>query len=145
MRHESLYFAYGSCMSADSFLYTCPNARRFGAGVLLHHRLMFATNKRRHSDYGVATVVRDKKEKVVGALWQVSANDHRALRRREGAPYVYSERWGTVEALLPLGKTNVKVKVPVFYYTLNVPWVIRKPSDFYLATIRRGWKELQVL
>ena len=144
-RHESLYFAYGSCMSSDSFLPTCPEARRFGVGELLHHRVMFATNKYRDSDFGVATVVQDKQEKVVGALWQISAHDRYALRRREGVPYVYSERQGTVETLLSLAVTKLSVTVPVFYYTLNAPWIIRKPSDRYLATVQIGWKEINIL
>ena len=145
-REKMLYFAYGSCMSADSFLYTCPDARREGVGFLPNHRMMFATNNRRRLDSGVATVVQDKKEKVMGALWQVNDNDHRALRRREGAPYVYSEKWGVARVVLTLqAEMKLEVKMPIFYYTLNVPWVIRRPSEFYLETIKRGKRELKMV
>lgn len=144
-REDQLYFAYGSCMSADSFMATCPDARRFGAGTLPKHRLVFATNRNRSSTSGVATVVPDKKENAVGILWHVSKNDRRALHRREGAPYVYSEQWGTVDAMIRVNGQKVTVLAPVFYYTLNMPWVMRRPSEFYMGIIKRGWGELHQL
>ncbi len=142
-RHESLYFAYGSCMVRESFLSTCPDATWYGIGELHHHRVIFATNHYRIAPSGVATVIRDEKEKTLGVLWRITFHDLSALRRREGAPFVYSEMRGYVFATITLKDgVSLQVKVPVLYYLLNEPWVERKPTKEYLAMVesgRKGW------
>ena len=86
---------------------------------------------------------RDEKEKTLGVLWRITFHDLSALRRREGAPFVYSEKNGYVFATITLKNgVSLQVKVPVLYYLLNEPWVERKPTKEYLAMVesgRKGW------
>ncbi|MDX1431250.1 MAG: gamma-glutamylcyclotransferase family protein [Gammaproteobacteria bacterium] len=66
------YFAYGINMDDTGMSVRCPGARQIGVAALEGFR--FALDPR-----GFATVVRDRRARVLGVLWTLSARDERAL------------------------------------------------------------------
>ena len=66
------YFSYGSNMDAAEMKQRCPGATLEGVAVLTDHRLMITAD-------GFATVVPDRGRRVMGALWNLTDSDERAL------------------------------------------------------------------
>ena len=66
------YFSYGSNMDAREMRQRCPGAALQGIAVLPDHRLMITAD-------GFATIVPDRGRRVMGALWQLTESDERAL------------------------------------------------------------------
>ncbi|HMO30254.1 gamma-glutamylcyclotransferase family protein [Enterovirga sp.] len=71
-----LYFAYGSNMDRAAMAARCPGARMIGLARLARHRLAIMRE-------GYATVVRDSRRAVHGALWDLPLADIPALDRYE--------------------------------------------------------------
>ena len=70
-----LNFAYGSNLDTDQMLARCPSAILEGKVVLRGYRLEF---------FGAADVHIDPRSIVPALAWRLSADDERALDRREG-------------------------------------------------------------
>jgi cation transport regulator ChaC len=80
----NFYFSYGSCMNAQDFRRTAPNAVRLGPGTLRGYRLGFT----RYSTVrrgGVADIVQDAESAVEGIVWLVPNTEMQQVDAREGA------------------------------------------------------------
>lgn len=73
----TLYFAYGANMDVAAMKTRAPTAKLLGLARLPRHRFVIMAE-------GYASVVRDARFAVHGALWEVSLADIRALDRFEG-------------------------------------------------------------
>ena len=123
-----LYFAYGSNLNHSQMKKRCSGAKYLKKFTLKGHRLCFS-HKTNHSIYGHANIVKNKKSKVDGALWNITKRDEQELDGYEGVDYNYYQK----EYFTLKGK-KVLVYVQKVYY-------LKKPNSTYLHTIIDGYKD----
>ena len=79
------YIAYGSNLNVQQMRWRCPHARIIGTSELKDYRLMFKGSK----TGSYLTIEPETGYTVPVAVWEVSAEDERALDRYEGYPSFY--------------------------------------------------------
>ena len=130
--NREVCFAFGSNLDADQLHRRCPSARILSVGRVDHHKLCFAGHSARRGG-GVATLRPSMAASTPGVLFDVDARDLAALDRFEGHPFRYQRRRTMV--LLPDGSER-----PAWVYVLPMDVPETKPSETYVATIRRGYE-----
>jgi gamma-glutamylcyclotransferase (GGCT)/AIG2-like uncharacterized protein YtfP len=85
---RSLYFAYGSNLSAEQMAARCPGSKVVGRAILPNHALTFAGHS---TSWGgaVANVVRTAGGQVEGVLYELPRGAINLLDRFEGHPFAY--------------------------------------------------------
>ena len=123
-----LYFAYGSNLNHQQMKNRCSTAKYIKKHTLNGYELCFS-HKTNHSVYGHANIVKNKKSKVNGALWDITKKDEKELDGYEGVSYnYYQKKYFTFKGKIVL------VYVQKIYY-------IQKPNSTYLHTIIEGYKD----
>ena len=74
-----LYFAYGSNLNHEQMKRRCSGAKYIKKHTLKSYKLCFS-HKTKHSIYGHANIVKNKKSKVLGALWNINKKDEKLSR-----------------------------------------------------------------
>ena len=123
-----LYFAYGSNLNHQQMKNRCSGARYIKKHTLNGYRLCFS-HKTNHSVYGHANIIKNKKSKVNGALWNITKNDEIELDGYEGVDYNYYQK----EYFTFKGKKILVYVQKVYYF--------QKPNSTYLHTIIEGYKD----
>ena len=123
-----LYFAYGSNLNHQQMKFRCSGAKYIKKHTLKFYKLCFS-HKTKHSIYGHANIVKNKKSKVLGALWNINENDENELDWYEGVDYNYYKK-----KYFTLNGKKVLVYVQNVYY-------LKKPNSSYLHTIIDGYKD----
>ena len=123
-----LYFAYGSNLNHHQMKNRCNDAKFIKKYTLRGFKLCFS-HKTNHSIYGHANIIKDKKSKVYGAIWNIKKKDEKELDWYEGVDYNYYQK----EYFRLKGK-KVLVYVQKIYY-------VKKPNSTYLHTIIEGYKD----
>ncbi len=123
-----LYFAYGSNLNHEQMKRRCNGAKYIKKHTLKSYKLCFS-HKTKSSIYGHANIIKNKKSKVLGALWNINKKDEKELDWYEGVDYnYYKKNYFTLK-----GK-KVLVYVQKIYY-------LQKPNSTYLHTIIQGYKD----
>ena len=123
-----LYFAYGSNLNHKQMKDRCNGAKYIKKHTLKSYKLCFS-HKTKSSIYGHANIIKNKKSKVLGALWNINKKDEKELDWYEGVDYnYYKKNYFTLK-----GK-KVLVYVQKIYY-------LHKPNSTYLHTIIQGYKD----
>lgn len=117
------YFAYGSNMNQDDMAYRCPSATPIGSWTLPNHKLCFRS---------VADVVPCEDNDVVGALWEIQANDEYSLDRYEGYPTLYDKYWH--DDIMYYRMQLISTDDDMFYM----------PARFYLDTMLEGYDDFDI-
>ena len=123
-----LYFAYGSNLNHKQMKDRCSGARYIMRHILIGYKLCFS-HKAKRSVYGHANIVKNKKSKVYGALWNINKKDEKELDWYEGVDYNYYQK----EYFTLKGK-KVLVYIQKVYF-------LKKPNPTYLHTIIEGYKD----
>ena len=123
-----LYFAYGSNLNHHQMNTRCSGAKYIKKYTLNGYKLCFS-HKTNHSIYGHANIIKDKKSKVYGAIWNIKKKDEKELDWYEGVDYNYYQK----EYFTLKGK-KVLVYIQKKYY-------LQKPNSTYLHTIIQGYKD----
>ena len=123
-----LYFAYGSNLNHQQMKNRCSGAKYIKKYILKSYKLCFS-HKTKHSIYGHANIVKNKKSKVYGALWNINKKDEKKLDWYEGVDYNYYQK----EYFTLKGK-KVLVYIQKVYF-------LKKPNPTYLHTIIEGYKD----
>ena len=124
------YFAYASNLNQKQMLERCPDSKPMFIATLHNYKLVF-TGWSRQRRGGVATIKRFSRERVLGAIYEVTEECLRRLDRYE-AGYnqfkvtVYDEDGEPVEAVTYI-KAGQLEETP--------------PSQQYLAVIQQGYKD----
>ena len=123
-----LYFAYGSNLNHEQMKRRCSGAKNIKKHTVKSYKLCFS-HKTKSSIYGHANIIKNKKSKVLGALWNINKKDEKELDWYEGVDYnYYKKNYFTLK-----GK-KVLVYVQKIYY-------LQKPNSTYLHTIIQGYKD----
>ncbi len=123
-----LYFAYGSNLNHQQMAKRCNGAKFVKKHILRCYKLCFS-HKTNQSIYGHANIVKNKKSKVYGVIWNINKKDEKELDWYEGVDYNYYQK-----DYFTLNKKKVLVYVQKNYYQ-------KKPNSTYLHTIIEGYKD----
>ena len=122
------YIAYGSNLNVRQMRMRCPSARIIGTATLKDYELLFKSSK----TGSYLTVEKKLGSTVPVAVWEVAAQDEKALDRYEGFPIFYYKK----ELTLPIkGIRTGKVRNRrVFVYIMHEERSIGIPSIPYMQT-----------
>ena len=126
-----LYFAYGSNLNHHQMKNRCRGAKYIKKHILRGYKLCFS-HKTNHSIYGHANIIKNKKSKVYGALWDINKKDEKELDWYEGVDYNYYQK-----QYFTLKRKKVLVYIQKIYY-------LKKPNSTYLHTIIEGYKDCNI-
>ena len=127
------YFAYASNLSRKQMLERCPDAQPKFVATLPNYKLIFAGWSRKWRG-GVASIKRTQRERVPGAIYEISDKCLNSLDRYEDYPTVYTR--ANVIVFTELGDP-----VEATTYIKNEQSEETEPSQEYLTTIRQGYKD----
>ena len=130
---KKLYIAYGSNLNMEQMAYRCPDARPIGTCFLKNREMKFRGTKR---GFGVATIEKAKGSVVPVGIWAISPEDERNLDVYEGFPTLYRKEYIPVELDGEVMSGLV--------YVMNEGRAIAKPSDYYVETIRDGYRDFGI-
>ena len=129
---KQLYIAYGSNLNCRQMAQRCPTAQPIVVAWLEDYRLVYQGRP----GNAHANVIPEKGQKVPVAIWEISAQDERALDRYEGvAGGYYTKEYFEIEC------NGEKVKALIYLMTPN-PY--NHPSDYYLNVIMEGYKNFNL-
>ncbi len=129
------YIAYGSNLNVRQMRMRCPSARIIGTSVLKDYELLFEGSK----TGSYLTVERKLGSTVPVAVWEVTADDEKALDRYEGFPTFYYKK----KLNLPIKgiRTGKIRKRNVFVYIMHEDRPIGVPSVSYMQTCLQGYND----
>jgi len=131
------YFAYASNLSHKRMLQLCSDCKPKFTATLHHYKLIF-TGWSRNWHGGVASIRASRGSRVMGGVYEISERCLRALDQQEGFPTIYD-------------RINVTVANRDGDVVQAVTYIKREqseetaPSDEYLAVIRQGYKDWQLV
>lgn len=129
MENRKKYIAYGSNMDTGQMRYRCPTAKAIGTGEVKDYELLF----RGHDRGAYATIEPKVGSSVPVLIWEIGPNDERHLDVYEGYPRFYGKE--EIEVQTEEGVESIMV------YLMNPGHTLGMPSNEYLDTIKRGYRE----
>lgn len=130
---RTLYFAYGSNLDGAQMRRRCPTSAQAGPAILDGWRLAFGGHSRAWGG-PVATLVRDRDERVAGLLYALAPDELATLDRCEGHPVCYRRK-----LLLVTDEAGRRRRAHV--YVLPVAEEA-PPAPEYLGVLRRAYRRL---
>ena len=129
------YIAYSSNLNVCQMRMRCPSARIIGTANLKDYELLFKGSK----TGAYLTVEKKPGGTVPVAVWEVTAQDEKALDRYEGFPTFYYKK----ELTLPIkGIRTGKVRNRrVFVYIMHEERALGIPSISYVQTCLEGYDD----
>ena len=126
-----LYFAYGSNLNH----YQMKNIRCFGskyskAFFLKNYKLIFC-HPNKLNKFGYANIIKKKRSKVAGAIWEITKEHEKILDSYEQFPNIYKKQYFYL-----VGKK-------IMYYIMN-KYFIKDPPKSYIDTINEGYKDCNI-
>lgn len=131
-KHE-LYFGYASSLSVRKMKERGAEFLTRESAILRGYRLMFNC-KWKEDEFGYATIVRDEKSVVCGALYKCKAGSMASLDRE------YVHEGGCFCRMVVRVETGEGKAVNAFTYSANEGYAVEglTPSAVYLNTILEG-------
>lgn len=129
------YIAYGSNLNVRQMRMRCPSARIIGTSVLKDYELLFKGSK----TGSYLTIEKCETGTVPIVIWEVTAQDEKALDRYEGYPNFYYKRGLKVKYKgIRTGKHRT---VTAFVYIMHEDRPIGIPSIPYMQTCIQGYDD----
>jgi len=132
---KKYYFAYGSNMSFKQMKDRCPDSEFVCVGYIENYKFVYDGYSKTRKG-AVGNIIKDKKEKVWGAIFKISEEDEKKLDKYEGYPRAYSKKY-----LEAYDKQGNKYKVLVY---LREPREIGLPSLEYEEIVVESAKQLSL-
>jgi len=114
-----LYFAYGSNLNLKQMEKRCPDSKLITKDKIPNYQLNFA---------GPLTIINERHQQVIGAVFEISKKDEMALDHYEGWPHLYKKKTLT---------TKKGYTVMTYYISKNIEY--RMPSNNYLLAVQQGY------
>ena len=129
--NKILYFAYGSNLNH----YQMKNIRCFGSKYLKvfflkNYKLIFC-HPNKSNKFGYANIIKKKKSKVVGAIWEITKEHEKILDSYEQFPNIYQKK------NLYLGGKKI------MFYIMHTSF-IKDPPKSYIDTINKGYEDCNI-
>lgn len=127
------YIAYGSNLNVRQMRMRCPHATICGTARLSGWELLFKGSK----TGSYLTIEKCETGTVPIVIWEVTAQDEKALDRYEGYPNFYYKR--ELKVKYKGIRTGKHRTVTAFVYIMHEERPIGVPSDFYMGTCLEGY------
>lgn len=124
-----LYVAYGSNLNLAQMSYRCPNAKIYATGFLEDWKLIF----RGSTNNSHATITESSGSIVPVLVWEITRLDEKRLDIYEGFPQYYEKQLLVVR--------TKESSVIAMVYIMNKKYLAGLPSEFYIDTIKKGYKD----
>jgi gamma-glutamylcyclotransferase (GGCT)/AIG2-like uncharacterized protein YtfP len=128
---KMFYFAYGSNMSEKRIKYRIPNIIKISQAILFKHKLKFHKKGKDSSAKCDAFFTGDKKDFVLGVLYEIGEQDKKILDNIEGLGQGYDEK--IVEIRTFEGKTFYAST----YIATDIDMTL-KPFSWYVYHVLKG-------
>lgn len=132
---KKYYIAYGSNLNVRQMKQRCPFARIIGTANLDGWQLLFKGSK----TGSYLTIEKKKGSTVPVAVWEITAEDEKALDRYEGYPSFYYKKE------LPLRYTGIRTgrthSHTAMVYIMHEERPLGLPSQFYVNTCAEGYRD----
>lgn len=129
---KRLYIAYGSNLNIGQMKWRCPGAKVVAKSWIHDHRLVFQGRA-----FGAhANIIPAKGYDVPVVIWEITADNERALDRYEGVKGGYYTK-ETMEV-----EVAGKMKKALVYIMTPNPYGI--PADTYLQCIAEGYRDFNL-
>ena len=131
---KKYYIAYGSNLNIRQMKQRCPSARIIGTADLAGWQLLFKGSK----TGSYLTIERKNGSTVPVAVWEITAEDEKALDRYEGYPSFYYKK------KLPLRYQGIRTgrthSCNAMVYIMHEERPLGLPSQFYVNTCAEGYR-----
>ena len=128
------YIAYGSNLNVPQMRWRCPDARAIGTGEIRDYELLFKGSM----TGSYLTIEKAEGKSVPVTVWEVSADDEKALDRYEGYPrFYYKTDMRIAVKGIRTGKTRVR---DAFVYIMNEESDPGIPTAGYYRTCLEGYR-----
>ncbi len=131
------YFAYGSNLNKKQKLERCPDSKPLFVATLGNYKLVFVGWSRQWRG-GVASIKPFRRERVLGAVYELSDRDLRRLDSYEGYPGSYSRLKVTV-----FDEDGEPVEAVT--YIKSEQSEETQPSKEYLSLIQQGYRDWDII
>ena len=121
-----LYFAYGSNLNHERMQSRCKDSKYIKNIFLEGYKLSFCAVTR---DYGVANIMKKKRSRVPGGIWEISESDEKELDVYEGYPTLYEKDFF---------KFNGE---KIMFYIMKRQHSFKPPLRQYVDIINQGYKD----
>ena len=134
-KEKRYYIAYGSNLNVAQMVRRCPGAKPIGTAELEHNTLYF-----RGSGSGYYLTIEPKiGNRVPVAIWEVTAEDEKALDRYEGYPRFYYKHDFDLAVTLLDSRTTKELRC--FAYIMTDGRDVGLPTPYYMETCIQGYRD----
>jgi len=127
------YIAYGSNLNVPQMRYRCPGATILGTANLKGWELLF-----KGSQTGSYLTIEQAEDSTVPVvIWEVTADDEKALDRYEGFPTFYYKK--DIKVQYKGIRTGRRRTVTAFAYIMHEERAIGIPTAYYMRTCLEGY------
>ena len=134
-KEKRYYIAYGSNLNVTQMVRRCPGAKPIGTAELEHNTLYF-----RGSGSGYYLTIEPKiGSRVPVAVWEVTAEDEKALDRYEGYPRFYYKHDFDLAVTLLDSRTTKELRC--FAYIMTEGRDVGLPTPYYMETCIQGYRD----
>ena len=134
-KEKRYYIAYGSNLNVAQMVRRCPGAKPIGTAELEHNTLYF-----RGSGSGYYLTIEPKiGNRVPVAIWEVTAEDEKALDRYEGYPRFYYKHDFDLAVTLLDSRTTKELRC--FAYIMTEGRDVGLPTPYYMETCIQGYRD----
>ena len=126
-----LYFAYGSNLNHYQMKnIRCVGSKYIRSYFLKNYKLSFC-HPNKLNKFGYGNIIKKKKSKVVGAIWEITKEHEKILYNYEQYPDIYRKGYFYLE-----GKKIMFYKMKKYF--------IKKPPSSYIDTINKGYEDCNI-
>ena len=126
-----LYFAYGSNLNHYQMKnIRCVGSKYIRSYFLKNYKLSFC-HPNKLNKFGYGNIIKKKKSKVVGAIWEITKEHEKILDNYEQYPDIYQK-----EHFYLNGKK-------IMFYIMD-KYFIKDPPKSYVDTINKGYEDCNI-
>jgi len=126
-----LYFAYGSNLNHHQMKnIRCLGAKYLKSFFLNNYKLIFS-HPNKLNKYGYGNIIKKKKSKVAGAIWDITREHEKILDTYEQFPNIYKKEY------FYLGGKKIMFYIMKEYF-------IKDPPKSYIDVINSGYKDCNI-
>ena len=126
-----LYFAYGSNLNHRQMKNVrCIGSKYLKSFLLKDYKLIFS-HPNKLNKFGYGNIIKEKRSKVIGALWKITKEHEKILDNYEQFPNIYQKEHFYLE------------EKKIMFYKMK-KYFIKKPPSSYIDTINKGYEDCNI-
>ena len=126
-----LYFAYGSNLNHHQMKnIRCFGSRYLKSFCLKNYKLIFS-HPNKLNKFGYGNIIKKKKSKVVGAIWEITKEHEKILDNYEQFPEIYQKKYFYLN------------RKKIMFYIMH-KYFIKDPPKIYIDTINKGYEDCNI-